>query len=103
VGDGFQKVDLVGPRVLPEAEEDHPGRAVCHVSIMAYWASARASVSTPRSCCAGSTPVQNGSASVRRHASSATGHIPSAKPYRSRMYGCRWTQGTYSAVETPSA
>src|SRR5690349_8949632 len=61
------------------------------------------STSTTRSWSPGSICVKNGSAIVRLAVSSATGHRPSPNPYASRMYGCRWMHGTYSAVATPSA
>ena len=40
-----------------------------------------------------SSRAWNGSASVRALASSATGHMPSRKPKRSRMYDWRWMHG----------
>src|SRR5262249_18665192 len=140
VGDRLDSVDLVGPRILAEAEEDHPvavghgpsiavpsdhsllvtparppplggaGPASLVVDATAEGAScgsrnrddcgnstdsAAAKLATPRpqaypiaphktsatrSCSSTSICVKNGSASVREHASSAIGNIPSRKP-----------------------
>jgi hypothetical protein len=33
-GDRLDRIDLVRPRVLPKAEEDHPSSAVCHDGII---------------------------------------------------------------------
>ena len=55
--------------------------------------SACASASITRSCASASMPEWNGIETSRRLASSETGHIPSRKPNRSRMYDWRWIDG----------
>src|SRR5262249_50303872 len=77
--DRLDGVDLVGPRVLAEPEEDHPP-SVRHGGIISYAEIASRSASTTRSWSAPASCGKNGSANVREHASSATGHMPSAKP-----------------------
>ena len=61
------------------------------------------SASTTRSWSARSSRAWNGSAIVRALQSSLTGSIPSENPYRSRMYDCRWIDGSYGAVAIPCA
>src|SRR5581483_4851525 len=74
----LERVDLVGPDVLAEAEEDHPRRAIGHCRT-------ERNASTTCSWSSGSRRAWNGIAIVRALASSLTGQRPSRKPYRSRM------------------
>src|SRR5947208_2430116 len=105
----LERIDLVGTGVLAEAEEDHPcglrhGRIIPGSDPFRGQTPAVAArrTSTTRVWSSRSICVKKGSAIVRLAVSSATGQRPSPKPNRSRMYGWRWIQGTYSAVPMPS-
>src|SRR5262249_50613318 len=92
----LERVDLVGPHVLAKTEEHHPRRAVVHCN-------AERNASATRSWSSRASRAWNGIAIVRALTSSLTGHSPSAKPYRSRMYDCRWIEGRYGAHAIPSS
>ena len=101
----LERVDLVGAHVLPEAEEDHPGSAVGHGSIIPR-RSGRRERRPQRLDDALLVLALEPRVERDRHrpraASSLTGHMPSANPNRSRMYDCRWIDGRYGAQAMPS-
>src|SRR4029453_14723111 len=68
--DRLDRADLVGPRVLAAAGENHPA-SVSHGPIIAYAVTASRSPSTTSSWSAASSCGKNGSARLRSHASSA--------------------------------